>query len=106
MGAEVTTVPVYRNETPEYSEQAVDAVFGGNPDLVTFTSSSTVSNLVNILKKSKKECYLNSIKGASIGPVTSETAGKLGITIAVNAGEHTIPGLVDSILEYFAGDPK
>ena len=106
MGADVTTVPVYRNEILKYSAQAVDAVFGVNPDLVTFTSSSTVSNLVNILRKSKKECYLNSIKGASIGPVTSETAGKLGITIAVNAGEHTIPGLVDSILEYFAGDPK
>jgi uroporphyrinogen III methyltransferase/synthase len=101
MGAEAVSVPVYRNLVPGCSKEAIDAAFKNNPDLVTFTSSSTVSNLVEILRKHNKERYLSRIKGASIGPVTTKTAEKAGIPIAVDTAEHTIPGLVNSILEYF-----
>ena len=101
MGAEVVSVPVYRNLVPGYSEETIDAAFKDDPDLVTFTSSSTVSNLTGILKKYNKDHFLTRIKGASIGPVTTKTAEEAGITVAVDAEEHTIPGLVNSILEYF-----
>ncbi len=106
MGAEVITVPVYRNLVPGYSEETIDAAFKDEPDLVTFTSSSTVSNLAGILRKHNKDHFLARIKGASIGPVTTKTAKKAGISIVVDAAEHTIPGLVNSILEYFKKRPS
>ncbi len=38
---------------------------------------------------------------ASIGPITSETVRALGLDVAVEASESTIPGLVRAIAEYF-----
>ncbi len=106
MGAEVVTVPVYLNLVPGYSEETISDAFKDDPDLVTFSSSSTVSNLVGILRKHNKDHFIARIKGASIGPVTTKTAENAGISIVVDAAEHTIPGLVYSILEYFKKRPS
>lgn len=99
MGAKVDAVPIYENRLPEYDSRIIDSVFGENPDLVTFTSSSTVNNLADILESCGKGHYLKSIKGASIGPITSETAAERGIKLAFEAETHTISCLVDGILE-------
>lgn len=101
MGAEVVRLPVYRNLTPEYSVEEVDAVFGEVPDLVTFTSSSTVSHLVQILRSCGRERNLKRIRGACIGPVTAETARKHGIPVLLESSPHTIAGLVEAIENYF-----
>lgn len=73
MGALVDIVPVYENRTPEYTAEYIDSVFDKYPDLVTFTSSSTVRNLIEILEKNNRGKYISQINGASIGSVTSET---------------------------------
>jgi uroporphyrinogen III methyltransferase/synthase len=104
LGAEVDVVAVYDNNPPDYSGEDLDRVFQPLPDLVTFTSSSTAANLAEILKECGREELLQSIQGASIGPITSETARGLGITLAVEAGSHDIPGLVRAILGHFGGD--
>jgi uroporphyrinogen III methyltransferase/synthase len=100
MGAQVNVVSVYRTLIPEYSRDEIDAVFGLEPDLVTFTSSSTVANLVRILDGQPRKKYRELIRGASIGPVTSSKASELGVRIVVEALEHTISGLVASIKDY------
>jgi uroporphyrinogen-III synthase len=38
---------------------------------------------------------------ASIGPVTTATARRLGIDVAVTADEFTVPGLIDALERYF-----
>jgi len=38
---------------------------------------------------------------AVIGPVTAETARELGITVAIEAQDYTVPGLVDAIVRHF-----
>ena len=49
-GARVDDVAVYRTVVPEESRQAIqDLVSGGKLDVVTFTSSSTVTNLIALL---------------------------------------------------------
>ncbi len=101
MGAEVEKIVIYRNVTPEYQVEYLDEIFGAAHDLVTFTSSSTVSNLVDILENHQRTRYIAMIRGASIGPVTSAEAGRLNVAVAVEAQEHTIAGLVDSILNFF-----
>jgi uroporphyrinogen III methyltransferase/synthase len=100
-GAEAVVVPIYQNLRPEYSAKQIDAAFGDGLDLVTFTSSSTVTNLVEILTRQDRKEYLPQIKAASIGPVTSETARQHQLSLALEAEVSTIEGLVAAILNHF-----
>ncbi len=69
-------------------------------DMITFTSSSTVKNLVAMLGREAKN-LLNGVALAAIGPITADTARDKGLTIAVEAEEYTIAGLVEAIKDYF-----
>jgi uroporphyrinogen III methyltransferase/synthase len=64
------------------------------PDWITFTSSSTVQNLVAAIGARA----LAGIRVASIGPVTSATARALGIEVTVEASRFDENGLIDAIL--------
>jgi len=96
-GAYVEVLPVYRTVTDEQGAAAAAAALGaGDVDVVTFTSASAVHQLV-------KAAGIEPLKGrlvASIGPITSEAARAHGLTVDVEAGEHTIPGLVAALVEY------
>ncbi len=66
--------------------------------LITFTSSSTVKNFMELINND-----LSLVKGvdiASIGPITSKTAKDLGLTVDIEADSYTINGLVEAILSY------
>jgi uroporphyrinogen III methyltransferase/synthase len=43
---------------------------------------------------------LDSVKVATIGPVTSATARKLGLTVTVEASDYTAEGVVAAILAF------
>lgn len=66
-------------------------------DYMTFTSSSTVKNLVEIIGLDKIS-LLDNIKVISIGPITSQTARDFGIPIYKEADVSTIDGMVDIIV--------
>jgi uroporphyrinogen III methyltransferase/synthase len=68
-------------------------------DVITFTSSSTVTNLVQALGGDTG--LINKATVACIGPVTVQTAREAGLKVAVTAREHTILGLVDALEEYY-----
>ncbi|HLK19849.1 MAG TPA: uroporphyrinogen-III synthase, partial [Bryobacteraceae bacterium] len=63
-------------------------------DWITFTSSSTVQNLLEAAGRDA----LEGVRIASIGPVTSETARAHGLTVDVEAKQFTIEGVVQAIL--------
>ena len=102
LGAIVDDVPAYRT-VPETED-----VCGGirrfreeGADLVTFTSSSTAENFHALnLPTPPGLCH------ASIGPVTSRTMRKLGMSVDVEAGVHDIPGLVSAIVKFYKGRDK
>jgi uroporphyrinogen III methyltransferase/synthase len=91
-GAEVDVVALYETvrETPD--DEAVAAA--QNADYVTFTSSSTVRNLVEALG----DRFPASARIVSIGPVTSATARELGLSIDVEAERHDVDGLLAALL--------
>ncbi len=98
-GATVRQVTAYRTMAPEASRAlAREALSRRQVDLVTFTSSSTVENLVRLLGDEARR-LLAPVKIACIGPVTARTAEGLGLRVDIVAREHTIPGLVDAVLE-------
>ncbi len=93
LGARVDVVEAYRTVAPvDLRERAAEAL-ARRPDWITFTSSSTVQNLVNAIRAEA----LREIRAASIGPITSETLRKCGIAVAAEASTFTIAGLVDAI---------
>ena len=95
MGAEVGVVSAYRTVCAAADGEALTSELNeGRIDMVTFTSSSTVKNLVNIIGSAD---LLNGVKTACIGPVTADTAKSLGIEPDIIAKEYTIDGLVEAI---------
>ena len=99
LGAEVYEVAAY-STVPVVSaaSRAKQMLLSGEIDVITFTSSSTVSNLV-VLFKSEWQ-VINKAKIICIGPKTADTATRAGLRVDTVAGEHTIPGLVAAIERY------
>ncbi len=65
-------------------------------DYITFTSSSTVKNLVKILGDTK---VLQDVKLVSIGPITSKTIADFGLKVYKQAKNYDIGGLVEVLKE-------
>ena len=100
LGAEVHEVAVYRTvRTAETISQAKEMLMSDQIDVITFTSSSTVSNLVAAFDG--EQPTINSAKVACIGPKTADTAARAGLKVDIISQEHTVPGLVTAIEEYF-----
>ncbi|MDD6133940.1 MAG: uroporphyrinogen-III C-methyltransferase [Selenomonadaceae bacterium] len=96
-GAVVDVAPAYQTVAAEVDAESLrEKLADGEIDLVTFTSSSTVTNLVKIIGSADA---LKGIKTAAIGPVTAETAKGNGIEPDIVAKEYTIDGLVEAIKE-------
>ncbi len=102
IGLEVDEVVAYRTEmAPESLEAARVALRDGTRgvDATTFTSSSTVTNLVRLLDGDVEP--INRTVVACIGPVTAKTARDQGIRVDVVAKRQTLEGLVDSLVDHF-----
>lgn len=99
LGAQVDEIPVYETVTDSASAQGIcGALANGEVDLVTFTSSSTVENFQQMLPAGERDALMAKVKTAAIGPITAETARRLGFTVDIEASTYTIEGLVEAIL--------
>lgn len=104
-GAHVDVVPAYRT-LPAAAERFAEIrslLAARAIDIVAFTSSSTVERLVEGL--GEEACaLLGPITLAAIGPITADSAARLGLRVRVVAREYTAPGLVAALVAHFA-DP-
>lgn len=101
-GAKVDIAEAYETKVPAGAKAKLQKLFKDDtqlPDIVTFTSSSTATNFLDLLGK-KYEPTLRAIWLASIGPVTSKTLSDAGFPPAIEAREYTMPGLVFAITEH------
>lgn len=96
LGARVDVVPIYRSAPARVDAGDVRAQLErGEIDLVTFASASAVQNYTAAVGREAAR----RAPAASIGPVTSEAVRREGIPLAVEAVEHTTPGLVAAIAD-------
>jgi len=91
-GAQVDVVAVYETVREDPDPAAIEAAAAA--DYVTFTSSSTVRNLLEAVG----DRFPRSARVASIGPVTSATARELGVDVAVEAERHDVDGLLAALV--------
>jgi len=109
-GAHVDVIEAYETVVPKSSRTRLRAALNnqnGRPDVITFTSSSTVKNFVELLgpmwrgrprPRMQRPPQLAGVTLASIGPVTSATLRELRLGVDVEAKQYTIPGLIQAIV--------
>jgi uroporphyrinogen III methyltransferase/synthase len=93
-GAEVDVLHLYRTR-----REPVDADAVLTADLITFTSSSTVTNVLEALAGRD----LSALRAISIGPVTSGTLREHGVEPLIEADPHDVDGLVAAVLRAAPG---
>ncbi len=102
LGAKVDVVEVYETVLPESSRKQLEEILSVSPKpyAITFTSSSTAKNFVDLIGEEKAHSsLLDGVKLVSIGPVTSDTLRELGLRVDAEAPEYTIPGLLEALVE-------
>jgi uroporphyrinogen III methyltransferase/synthase len=75
----------------------------GRIDVVTFTSSSTVRNFVELLGGAESARHLVAQAViACIGPITARTAEEYGLAVTIMPAENTVPALAEAIAKHYS----
>ncbi len=85
----------------ECSDVIEKDLLDGKIDFVTFTSSSTVTNFLEMFPEHNSSIILQNVKVAVIGPTTDATAKKHGLRVDVVAKEASIESLAEAIINYY-----
>lgn len=102
MGAIVDEVVAYRTVKGGGDiNRLKEMLRSGSIHAVTFTSSSTVQNFVEMLGREEMPTLLDGVVVACIGPITADTARRCDLPVHVTAKEYTIEGLTRALVEYF-----
>jgi uroporphyrinogen-III synthase len=102
-GAHVTIAPVYRTVVPPGSIAAIRHLFAHQdrwPSAITFTSSSTATNLLALLESAGTRLPQEILR-ISIGPITSQTLRNLNLPPHAEATEPTLPALAAAVVKSF-----
>ncbi|GIP39179.1 hypothetical protein J31TS4_24590 [Paenibacillus sp. J31TS4] len=101
-GIEVTEVDAYENVLEDsHGSELLDRLRSGEVHMVTFASSSTVRNLLQLLRQAGSADPAAELAGTEIvciGPVTAQTAREAGLPVHRMAKESTIDAMVEAML--------
>ena len=104
MGATVEVVEAYRTVKPQGSKNEIRAMLEkADIHVVTFTSSSTVSNFMEMFEEESDRLlkWMERVTVACIGPVTAKTAKERGLSVRITPSDYTIEALAKAIVDYF-----
>jgi uroporphyrinogen III methyltransferase/synthase len=101
-GAEVIAPVAYASAPPAGAAEKLQQALAEGLDLLIFTASSTVQNFVDLLD-AERLVLAKQVPVASIGPLTSATARKLGFNVVVEPESSTLDALVKMVKKYFEG---
>lgn len=106
LGVTVDVVPVYRTVAATPDPALVERLRNGSVDVVTFTSPSTVRHFLAWLSTAglDADAVMQSVKAASIGPVSSAALVDRGFEVPIEAVASTAEGLVAAIAAYAGKD--
>jgi uroporphyrinogen III methyltransferase/synthase len=101
-GLSVDVVPAYETRPAGFAhkQRLTELLRESKLDVVLLTSSSTVDSLVELLGADAHE-LLSRVTLASIGPITSATAARHGLEVAVTAEVYTVQGLLDALEKHY-----
>lgn len=103
LGVRVDEVITYQARPPAGAQaEALAEIQKGRVDIVTFTSSSTVTGFASLVGPGHMPKIAASIPAACIGPITAATAREHGFAIAAEAKKYTMAGLFEEVCSYFS----
>ncbi|MDO7906898.1 uroporphyrinogen-III C-methyltransferase [Paenibacillus sp. JX-17] len=106
MGLEVTEADVYETILAgEDDDELLKLLEERAVHAITFTSSSTVSNFMEIVRRMGVQEPVELLEGvtiACIGPLTARTAEEAGLKVEILAKEATMDSLVEGLCEWNA----
>lgn len=95
-GCEVSVVEAYQTvPDKENKEKLISLLEHKEVDIITFTSSSTVHNLIKQIDGRNE--LLEGVSLACIGPITADTCRSYNLTPSIVSDVYTIDGLVKAI---------
>ncbi|ANY70388.1 uroporphyrinogen-III C-methyltransferase [Paenibacillus sp. BIHB 4019] len=99
-----TEIDVYETVLADtQDDQVLEWIDEKQIHMITFTSSSTVTNLLEKLRRSGISNPVQAIldiPAISIGPLTSATMKEAGLRVAAEAEQATIPSLIDAMIKF------
>ncbi len=102
MGAQVRVAAAYQSVKPvDQAERIRSLLKEKRISVVTFTSSSTVTNFVSIFRREELADLMSGVVIASIGPITAETVRQSGLKNDIVPREYTVRELARAIARYF-----
>ena len=99
-GADVHEITAYETKNAEYSITEVSDILHPVPDVITFTSSSTVKAFHKLTLPINPDLSQTLI--CCIGPITADTARKTGYNPSVVAEDYTIDGMIRALTNYYS----
>jgi len=106
-GAHLDELVVYRTvANPRLREDLLRAWAEAPFDMVTLASPSAAESLREALEGERALPSPGAIEVACLGPVTAGRARELGFQVEVVAEEHSVPGLVSALVEYYSRGKK
>ena len=107
-GAIVDAIPIY--ETVKAGAEGREALktdlHNGRIDMVTFTSSSTVTNFLEMFDSHPTAALLDQAHIAVIGPSTAATAEAHGLTVDIVAKQASVESLAEAIVKFYTRKEK
>ena len=101
-GAAVVVIPIYRTLAAEIDVTMIADIRRG-VDAVLFTSGSTVTHFMNIMRQHTPGfAFPAHTRIVCIGPMTASAARETGLLVDAVAEVHTIEGLVDDLVGVFS----
>ncbi|MFQ5596796.1 MAG: uroporphyrinogen-III C-methyltransferase [Nitrospiria bacterium] len=102
LGGSVDVVPAYQALSPDNPGGAIREIQNrGKIDVLTFASSSTLRNFMDIVGRQNFDTEFEQSAVACIGPITAQTAEAYGLKVDIIPVEYTFAALANEIVDYF-----
>jgi uroporphyrinogen III methyltransferase / synthase len=100
-GARVDVVPCYQTVQGQIDAGVLIQLRKKDPNLVVFTSSSTIRHLFETLGPAEGKRLLHHSTVAALGPITANTAKSCGKNPEIIPKESTVTALMEAIARYY-----
>ena len=100
-GAKVVPMEVYRTYTPEWPVGFKRKLLQTPPNAILFSSGSTAEGLRALLSDEEFKKVTGQAQIVSIGPSTTRVIESYGLKVTIQARHHSVPGLVQELVEFY-----
>ena len=102
LGAEVVAPVAYRNVLPgSVPPEIVTALEQKRIHCATFTASSTVRNLAELVGENRLLGLLDGVAVAAIGPITAASCRELGLEVHIEPEQYTLEAMTGALVRHF-----